>query len=237
MPSLRRGNLSCSAGLMTETIRLGTGCLVEEPAMLGRTYPDCAEPLVIGDYAIIRPYAVIYAGSRIGRHFQCGYFCLIRGECQLGDRVTLMSRVTLEGKIVIGSGSKIMAHVYLPSRTSIGSKVFVGPGTTFLNDRYPLRKPASQSVVKGATIENDVSVGGGCTIFPGITIGEGAFIGGGSVVTKDVPPWTLAYGVPARHHELPEELRHGNRSELMFPQTDLWGPRTDPSWHLESESF
>jgi acetyltransferase-like isoleucine patch superfamily enzyme len=88
-------------------------------------------------------------------------------------------------------------------------------------------------VVKGATVEEDASIGGGCTIFPGITIGEGAFIGGGSVVTKDVPPWTLAYGVPARHHELPEELRQGNRPDLMYPQTDLWGPYTDPSWQLE----
>ena len=176
---------------------------------------------------------MIYCDTVIGHHFQCGYYCLIRAECVLGDRVTLASRVTLEGRIRIGGGTKIMAHVYIPSRTTLGSKVFVGPGTNFLNDRHPLRRPAAEMMVKGATVEDNVSIGGGCTIFPGITIGEGSFIGGGAVVTRDVPPLTLAYGVPARHYELPSGLRDGNRPEFMFPQTDLWGPRTDPSWEEE----
>jgi acetyltransferase-like isoleucine patch superfamily enzyme len=207
---------------------IGKNCLIEEPALLGRTYQGWKSPLVLGDSAIIRPYAILYCDTVIGHHFQCGYYVLIRAECNLGNRVTLMSRVTLEGRVTIGSGTKIMAHVYLPSRTQLGSKVFVGPGVTFLNDRYPIRKPGS--VVKGATVEDNVSIGGGCTIFPGITIGEGAFIGGGSVVTKDVPPWTLAYGVPARHYEMPADLREGNLPEVMFPQVDLWGPHEDSSW-------
>lgn len=207
---------------------IGKDCLIEEPVMLGRLYEGWKSPLILGDSAIVRPYAIIYCDTVIGHHFQCGYYVIIRAECHLADRVTLMSRVTLEGRVTIGSGTKIMAHVYVPSRTQIGSQVFVGPGVTFLNDRYPIRK--SDSVVKGATVEDNVSIGGGCTIFPGITIGEGAFIGGGSVVTKDVPPWTLAYGVPARHHELPAELRAGNLPAAMFRQVDLWGPHEDPSW-------
>jgi acetyltransferase-like isoleucine patch superfamily enzyme len=209
---------------------LGPRSQVEEPAMLGRRYRGWKQPLLIGSDAIVRPYSVIYCDTEIGHHFQCGYFVLIRAECRLGDRVTLMSRVTLEGRIKLGSGTKIMANVYIPSRTSIGSMVFVGPNTTLLNDRLPIRMPAEAMVVKGPTIEDNVSIGGGCTILPGVTVGKGAFIGGGSVVTRDVPPWTLAYGVPARHYEMPESLRGGNRPEFMFPQVDLWGPHEDPSW-------
>jgi acetyltransferase-like isoleucine patch superfamily enzyme len=212
---------------------LGKDCLIEEPAILGRTYEGWVSPLVLGDAAIIRPYAVIYCDNIIGHHFQCGYFLVLRAQCRLADRVTLMSRVTLEGRVEIGTGTKIMAHVYIPSRTRIGSKVFVGPGVTFLNDRYPIRKPAEEMKVQGATVEDGVSIGGGCTIFPGITIGEGAMIGGGSVVTKDVPPWTVAYGVPARHYEMSTALREGNRPEFMFPQVDLWGPYKDPTWQPE----
>jgi acetyltransferase-like isoleucine patch superfamily enzyme len=212
---------------------IGENCLVEDPAMLGRTYEGWKTPLVLGHSAIVRPYAVIYCDTVIGHHFQCGYFVLIRAECRLADRVTLMSRVTLEGRVEIGTGTKIMAHVYIPTRTKIGSKVFVGPGVNFLNDRYPIRRSAEDMVVKGPAIEDNVSIGGGCTIFPGITIGEGALIGGGSVVTKDVPPWTVAYGVPARHHEMPSDLKGGNRPEFMFPQLDVWGPHQDPSWSAE----
>ncbi|MCE5310208.1 MAG: hypothetical protein LLG20_21445 [Acidobacteriales bacterium] len=213
--------------------QIGEGCRIEDPALIGRTYEDWKQPLRLGSHAIIRPYAVIYCDTVIGNHFQCGYFCVIRAECSLADRVTLMSRVTLEGRVQIGSGTKIMAHVYIPSRTRIGERVFVGPGVTFLNDRYPLRRKPGEAVVQGPTIEDDVTIGGGCTIFPGITIGKGAFIGGGAVVTKDVPPWTLAHGVPAKHFPLPEDLQCGNRPEFMYPQTDLWGPHQDPTWTLE----
>jgi len=109
----------------------------------------------------------------------------------------------------------------------IGSMVFIGPGTTFLNDKYPMRRAAPG---EGARIEDHVTIGGGVTICPGVTIGRNAFIGAGAVVTKDVPPDTLAYGVPARHQPLPEALSRGNLPELLLPQTDLWGAQRDDSW-------
>ena len=70
------------------------------------------------------------------------------------------------------------------------------------------------------------------TICPGVTIGRNSVIGAGSVVNKDVPPDTLAYGVPARHHPLPEALAQGNLPELLLPQTDLWGGQSDDSWKV-----
>ena len=84
--------------------------------------------------------------------------------------------------------------------------------------------------VQGARIEDHVAIGGGATICPGVTIGRNSFIGAGAVVNKDVPPDTLAYGVPARHSPLPDSLSQGNLPELLLPQTDLWGRRSDDSW-------
>ncbi len=60
-------------------------------------------------------------------------------------------------------------------------------------------------------MEDDVTVGSNATLMPGITVGEGAFIAGGAVVTKDVPAWTLAKGNPATFEELPESLKKPNR--------------------------
>lgn len=195
--------------------------------MLGYRYPDDSSPLRIGDHAVIRSGTIIYANTTIGHRFQCGHQVLIRAEVTIGDRCVVHHKCTLEGRLRIGNGVKIMAHVYIPSTTEIGDMVFIGPGTTFLNDKYPMRRAAP---VQGPRIEQHVCIGGGVTICPEVTVGRNSVIGAGSVVNKDVPPDTLAYGVPARHHPLPDGISHGNLPELLLPQTDLWGAQTDESW-------
>ncbi len=198
--------------------------------MLGYRYPNDSRPLRIGDHAIIRSGTIIYADTTIGDRFQCGHHVLIRAEVTIGDRCVVHHKCMLEGRIRIGDGVKLMAHVYVPSTTEIGDMVFVGPNTTFLNDKYPMRCARG---VRGPRIEDHVSIGGGVTLCPEITVGRNSVIGAGSVVTRDVPPNTLACGVPARHGPLPEALSHGNRPELLLPQTDLWGAQADESWRDE----
>jgi acetyltransferase-like isoleucine patch superfamily enzyme len=206
---------------------IGREAQIDPGVILGYRYPGDSEPACIGDYAIIRSGSIIYANTVIGHRFQCGHQVLIRAEVTIGDRCVVHHKCTLEGRIKIGNGVKIMAHVYIPSTTVIGSMVFIGPGTTFLNDKYPMRRAAP---VTGAHIEDGVTIGGGATICPGVTIGRNSFIGAGTVVNKDVPPDTLAYGVPARHQPLPDNLSRGNLPELLLPQTDLWGARHDDTW-------
>ncbi len=209
---------------------IGNNARIDEGVILGYRYEGCSEPLRIGENAIIRSGTIIYKGTIIGHHFQCGHQVIIRAEVKIGDRCVVHHQCALEGRIKIGRGVKIMAQVYLPSTTEIGDMVFIGPGTTFLNDKHPMRIAAP---VKGPRIEDHVSIGGGVTVCPGVKIGRNSFIGAGSLVNKDVPPDTLAYGVPARHHPLPENISQGNRLELLLPQTDLWGAQSDESWRSE----
>lgn len=213
-----------------KTHELGPHAQIDEGVTLGYTYPGWTQPLRVGEHAIIRGGSIFYAGSTIGKRFTCGHQVIVRAECVIGDRVVLLHRVTLEGKITIGDGVKIMAHVYVPSRTRIGKHVFVGPGCTFLNHKYPMR---SLDPVAGATIEEGVCIGGGVTICPGVTIGKNSFIGAGSLVNKDVPPDTLAYGVPARFQPLPPELQGGNWPELVMTGTDLWGGQEGDDWRKD----
>lgn len=207
--------------------QIGEHAQIDEGVVLRYRYPGDSQPLRIGDYAIIRSGTVIYANTTIGHRFQCGHHVLIRAEVTIGDRCVVQHKCTLEGRIRIGNGVKIMAHVYIPSTTVTGSMVFIGPGTTFLNDKYPMRRAGP---VRDARIEDQVTIGGGVTICPGVAVGHNVFIGAGFLVTKDVPPDTLAYGVPARHFPLPEGLGKGNLPELLLPQTDLWGAQRDDSW-------
>jgi acetyltransferase-like isoleucine patch superfamily enzyme len=210
---------------------LGQDAQIDPDVILGYRYPGDSQPARIGDYAIVRAGTIIYADTTIGHHFSCGHQVLIRAQVVAGDRVVVHHKCTLEGRIRIGSGVKIMAHVYIPSTTEIGDLVFIGPGVTFLNDRYPMRQAQP---VAGAQIEDHVTIGGGAVVCPGVRIGRKSFIGAGALVNKDVPPETLAYGVPAKYYPLPDLLAAGNLPELMLPQTDLWGAHADDSWRQEA---
>ena len=126
-----------------------------------------------------------------------------------------------------------MSHVYVPSRTTIGNHVFIGPGCTFLNDkkpgRYALGPGDSLPTPRGATIEDEVCIGGGCTILPGVRIGRRSFIAAGTLVTKDIPPDSLVMGSPGRISPLPDDLRRDNNRQLTMQTTDLWHPQSPRS--------
>ncbi|HWL07171.1 MAG TPA: acyltransferase [Planctomicrobium sp.] len=202
------------------TVRLGQRAEVDFNVMLGYTYPHWSKPTVIGDDAVIRSGSVIYADTIIGHRFTCGHNVTVRAETIIGNDVVLLHQTTLEGKVRIGNGVKIMAHVYIPSMTTIGNFVFIGPGVNFLNAKYPMRQDVP---VQGAHVEDAACIGGGVTICPGVTIGKGALIGAGAVVNKDIPPHTLAYGVPARTYPLPDDIPEENLPELLLSSSDLWG--------------
>lgn len=218
--------------MSTDTwLEMGENAQIDPNVVLGYRFPATTEPLRIGANAIIRSGTTIYTDTTIGERFQCGHQVLIRAEVKIGNRCVIHHQCILEGRLQIGSGVKIMAQVYVPSKTRIGDLVFIGPGTTFLNDKYPMRKAAP---VEGATIERGVCIGGGVTVCPGVRIGEKAVVGAGSLVSRDVPPGVLAYGNPARHYAMPEGLKRGNLPELLLPQTDLFGAQTDESWKEEN---
>lgn len=193
---------------------------IDPGVILGYTYPGWSRPTIIGEDAVIRSGSVVYVDTRIGNRFTSGHHVVIRAGCTIGDNTVVLHQSTLEGNLAVGSGVKLMAHVYVSSSTQIGDYVFVGPNTVFLNDKYPMRH---QAAVQGACVEQGVAIGGGVTVCPGVTIGQGAFIGAGTLVNRDVPSSTMAYGVPMRVRELPPDLPRENMPELLLGSSDLWG--------------
>lgn len=210
---------------------LGEEAEIQPNVMLGYRYHGWKEPLKIGKKARIHSGTVIYADTVIGERFTCGHNVTIRAECQIGDRVVILHGITLEGRLKIGKGVKIMSHVYIPSATVIGDMVFVGPGVNFLNAMFPMRAAG----VKGPTIGNHVVIGGGVTLAPGISIGDNSFIGAGATVLQDVPPNSMAYGVPAKVQPLPEKFGKGNDPRQIFTGLDLWDNRPDDGTWIEED--
>ncbi|MCK4347314.1 MAG: N-acetyltransferase, partial [Thermoplasmatales archaeon] len=95
-----------------------------------------------------------------------------------------------------GKNCKIRPFVFIPSDVKIGNEVFISPGVIFTNDKYPKVKGEWKQL--NTIVEDEVSIGAGAVVLPGVRIGRGAMVGAGAVVTKDVPSNAVVVGNPAR---------------------------------------
>lgn len=133
----------------------------------------------IGEGTRIWQFVVVLPGAVIGRDGNICSHCFIENQVVVGDRVT------------------VKCGVQLWDGVTLEDDVFVGPNVTFTNDPQPRSRNAAAKLLP-TLVKKGASIGANATILPGLTIGEGAMVGAGSVVTKDVPPRTLVLGNPAR---------------------------------------
>jgi UDP-2-acetamido-3-amino-2,3-dideoxy-glucuronate N-acetyltransferase len=116
--------------------------------------------------------------------------------CTIGDRSFVGPFVEIQRGVEVGEDCKIESHTFLCEGVQVGDRVFVGHGVMTTNDLCPAMGAANVTLYR-TIIEDDVSIGSGATILP-CTIGHGAIIGAGAVVTHDIPPLSVAVGNPAR---------------------------------------
>lgn len=183
------------------------GCTIDDGATVGYEYDSDTAPTVIGADGTVRAGTIIYCDVTIGDDFRTGHNALIREQTTIGDDTLVGTATVIDGYSEIGSHVSLQTGVYVPSHTTIESNVFLGPHVVLTNDPYPVR---TEGELAGPTVEEGASVGANATLLPGVTVGENAFVAAGAVVVEDVPPDTLAVGVPAAHYPLPAELQGGN---------------------------
>lgn len=145
---------------------------------------------------MISPYSDVHT-SNIGEGTNIWQFCVIMKDAIIGERCNICAHVLIENNVSIGNDVTIKSGVQLWDGIILEDLVFVGPNVTFTNDLSP-RSKASNWKLSNTNIRRGASIGANSTILPGITIGEFAMIGAGSVVTKDIPPYSLWYGNPAK---------------------------------------
>jgi len=125
--------------------------------------------------------------------------------CTIGDRTKIGTFVEVQKGANIGADCKVSSHTFICEGVTIEDGVFVGHNVSFINDKYPrstnpngaMQTEADWSVVS-TLVKKGASIGTSTTVLCGVTIGENAIVGAGSVITKDVPPNTVVAGVPAR---------------------------------------
>jgi len=140
---------------------------------------------------------------KLGQRVKIFAFTNLYG-CTIGDDVKIGTFVEIQKGARVGSRCKVSSHSFICEGVTLEDEVFIGHGVTFINDRFPrattggsLQTEADWTCVP-TTIKRGASIGSGSTILCGVTIGEQAIIGAGSVVTKDVPAGAVVAGNPAR---------------------------------------
>ena len=149
-------------------------------------------------------YLCIADDVRLGENVKLSKFINLYG-CEVGDNTKSDAFVEVQKNATIGRNCKISSHTFICEGVTIEDGVFIGHGVTFINDRYPRATTAGGALqtevdwkVETTLIKKGDSIGSGATILSGVTVGEKAIVGAGSVVTKNVPADAVVAGNPAR---------------------------------------
>ena len=146
----------------------------------------------------IHPTAIVDDGAQIGEGSRIWHWVHVCGGAKIGKGVSLGQNVFVGNKVVIGDHCKVQNNVSVYDNVTLEEGVFCGPSVVFTNVYNPRSLIERKNEYRNTMVQKGVTLGANCTIVCGVTIGEFAFIGAGAVVNKDVKPYALLVGVPAK---------------------------------------
>jgi UDP-2-acetamido-3-amino-2,3-dideoxy-glucuronate N-acetyltransferase len=146
----------------------------------------------------IHPTAIVDVGAQIGEGTRIWHWVHVCTGAQIGAGVSLGQNVFVGNKVIIGNQCKIQNNVSVYDNVTLEEGVFCGPSMVFTNVYNPRSLIERKNEYRDTLVKRGATLGANCTIVCGVTIGEFAFIGAGSVVNKNVPAYALMVGVPAR---------------------------------------
>lgn len=159
----------------------------------------------VGKEVYLRSNCVVYSGTTIGNRVVFGHNAMIRENVVVDDDSKIGTSVVIDGHCRIGRNVSIQTGAYISTFTTVEDSVFLGPCCALINDKYMAQSPYE---LRGPIIRRGASIGANAVILPRVEVGEGAVVGAGAVVTKDVPSRVVVAGVPARKlKEVPDSWR------------------------------
>jgi acetyltransferase-like isoleucine patch superfamily enzyme len=174
-------------------------------------------PITIGANTIVREGVIICSGAHIGSNCVIGHNVIVRRDVRIGDDTVISHLVVLEREAQVGRNVRISALTHITGSTLIEDNVEIGARVVTINDNE-LRWRRGEIKLVPPTFRHGCRVGSGVTILSGVEIGSNTIVGAGAVVTRNLPPNVVAYGVPAY------VMRELERDELFVAQ----GVESDP---------
>ncbi|MBB1287103.1 N-acetyltransferase [Flavisolibacter sp. BT320] len=173
--------------------------------------------------------AIVDDGATIGKATRIWHFCHVMPKAIIGTNCILGQNVFVDNSVVIGDGVKIQNNVSVYNGVIIEDDVFIGPSVVFTNVINPRSFIERKQEFRQTVVKKGASIGANSTLVCGIEIGEYAFIGAGSVVTRNVPPYSLVYGNPAQHRGWMSRQGH----VLRFKNAKATCPESGEKYLLE----
>lgn len=184
----------------------------------------------------IHPSSIIDNGAQIGERSRIWHFVHVCGGAKIGEEVSLGQNVFIGNKVVIGDYCKVQNNVSIYDNVTLEEGVFCGPSMVFTNVYNPRSLIERKSEYQNTLVKKGATLGANCTILCGITIGEYAFVGAGALVNKDVKPYALIVGVPAR--QIGWMSKYGEQIPLpLSGQESYTCPKTGEKYNLNGSTL
>jgi UDP-2-acetamido-3-amino-2,3-dideoxy-glucuronate N-acetyltransferase len=162
--------------------------------------------------AVIHSSAIVDAGAEIGDGTHVWHFAHVCGGARIGERCSLGQGVFVGNDVRIGRNVKVQNNVSVYDAVTLEDDVFCGPSMVFTNVHNPRSAVVRKSEYRPTLVRRGATLGANSTVVCGVTVGRWAFVGAGAVVSRDLPDFALAVGVPTRH--IGWMSRHGERLAL-----------------------
>lgn len=163
--------------------------------------------------------SIIDIGAKIGNGTKIWHFCHVMSTAEIGSNCVLGQNVFVGNKVQVGNNVRIQNNVSLYEGVNCEDDVFLGPSMVFTNVINPRSAVERKNEFKPTLVKMGASVGANATIICGVTLGEYCFVGAGAVVTKDVKPYALMVGVPAKQTGWVSRAGIVLRDDLVCPET------------------
>lgn len=174
--------------VIADRVNVGAYCELGISTKLGD-----GSPLKIGDNSLIRSHSIFYESSTFGNGLVTGHHVTVRENTIAGESFQIGTSSEIQGDCVIGDYVRFQSNVFVGKNTRIGNFVWILPYVILTNDPTP-----PSNVLQGCTINDYASISAASVILPGVVVGEHSLVAADACVTKDVPPYMVAAGIPAK---------------------------------------